>query len=352
MKKINPQALLIAKYLNEWLEYHVPSIKACSPHTKRNYETSVALYVMFLRSVKQISPKTLSAQCFSLENMNEWILWLKEHRSCSPATCNVRLSALRAFLKYMADKDIAFMTSYLQAETVPNQKTPKRKVVGLSKMAVNALFTVPNQRTTRGLRDYTLMLTLYSTAVRINELLSLKIGNIFTDGPKPRIIVIGKGRKKRPIPLLAKPVQYIKQYLTECHPNPNNPDALLFYSKSRGIYVPMSAENVNKLLKRYAAIAKKICKEVPLNLHAHQFRHAKASHWLENGMNIAQISYLLGHECIQTTMVYLDITTEHESKALETLENEDQRKLQKKWKMANKGGLEEFLGLPLIGAAD
>lgn len=289
MKKINPQALLIAKYLNEWLEYHVPSIKACSPHTKRNYETSVALYVMFLRSVKQISPKTLSAQCFSLENMNEWILWLKEHRSCSPTTCNVRLSALRAFLKYMADKDIAFMTSYLQAETVPNQKTPKRKVVGLSKMAVNALFTVPNQRTTRGLRDYTLMLTLYSTAVRINELLSLKIGNIFTDGPKPRIIVIGKGRKKRPIPLLAKPVQYIKQYLAECHPNPNNPDALLFYSKSRGIYVPMSAENVNKLLKRYAAIAKKICKEVPLNLHAHQFRHAKASHWLENGMNLSLI---------------------------------------------------------------
>ena len=154
MKKINPQALLIAKYLNEWLEYHVPSIKACSPHTKRNYETSVALYVMFLRSVKQISPKTLSAQCFSLENMNEWILWLKEHRSCSPATCNVRLSALRAFLKYMADKDIAFMTSYLQAETVPNQKTPKRKVVGLSKMAVNALFTVPNQRTTRSQRLY------------------------------------------------------------------------------------------------------------------------------------------------------------------------------------------------------
>lgn len=51
-------------------------------------------------------------------------------------------------------------------------------------------------------------------------------------------------------------------------------------------------------------------------------------------------------------MVYLDITTEQESKALETLENEDQRKLQKKWKMANKGGLEEFLGLPLIGAAD
>lgn len=345
MKKINPQALLIAKYLNEWLECHVPSIKACSPHTKRNYKTSMTLYAIFLRSVKHISPKTLNVQCFSLENITEWILWLKECRSCSPATCNVRLSALRTFLKYMADRDIAFMTVYLQAETVPNQKTPKRKVVGLSKMAVNALLAVPNRRTSRGFRDYTLMLMLYSTAVRINELLSLKIGNIFTDGPKPRIIVIGKGRKKRPIPLLAKPMQYIKQYLTEHHPTPDNPDALLFYSKSKGIYAPMSAENVNKLLKRYAAIAKKNCKEVPLDLHAHQFRHAKASHWLENGMNIAQISYLLGHESIHTTMIYLDITTEQESKALETLEDENQKKLLKKWKNIDTGSLEDFLGL-------
>ena len=66
------------------------------------------------------------------------------------------------------------------------------------------------------------------------------------------------------------------------------------------------------------------CSDVPLDLHAHQFRHAKASHWLENGMNIAKISNLLGHENIQTTMVYLDITTEQEEKALETLEDENQ----------------------------
>lgn len=345
MKKINPQALLIAEYLNEWLECYVPSIKACSLHTKRSYGTSVTLYVVFLRSVKHVSPKTLTAQCFSSKNITEWILWLKKCRACSPATCNVRLSALRAFLKYMADKDIAFLTFYLQAETVPNQKTPKRKVVGLSKMAVNALLAVPNQRTICGFRDYTLMLTLYSTAVRIHELLSLKIGNIFTDGPKPRIIVIGKGRKKRPIPLLAKPIQYIKQYLAEHHPTPDNPEALLFYSKSKGIYAPMSAENVNKLLKRYAAIANKNCKDVPLDLHAHRFRHAKSSHWLENGMNIVQISYLLGHESIHTTMIYLDITTEQESKALETLEDENQKMLLKKWKNIGQGSLEEFLGL-------
>lgn len=271
---------------------------------------------------------------------------MKKIRNCSPATCNVRLSALRAFLKCLSDNDISFVSVFLQAENVPNEKTPKRKVVGLSKLAVDTLLSMPNQRTAIGFRDYTLMLLLYSTAVRINELLTLKICNIAIDCAKPHIIVIGKGRKKRPVPLLAKPVQYLKKYLTEYHPNPGDAEALLFSSKSRGIYTPMSAENVNKMLKKYAKMAHGKCCDVPLDIHAHQFRHAKASHWLENGMNIAQISYLLGHENIQTTMVYLDITTEQEEKALETLEDEKQRCVGKKWKSAKgKMELEVFLGL-------
>lgn len=57
----------------------------------------------------------------------------------------------------------------------------------------------------------------------------------------------------------------------------------------------MTSENVNQRLKKYAKRAYKICNDVPLDLHAHQIRHAKASHWLEDGMNIIQISFLLGH---------------------------------------------------------
>ena len=345
-KKISPQAMQIAGYLHDWLEHHVPSIKACSQHTKRNYHVSLTLYAEFLRTAKGITPETLDSDCFCIKRIEEWIVWLKNARNCSPATCNVRLSAIRAFLKYMSDRDISFVSVFLQAENVPNEKTFKRKVVGLSKQAVDTLLSVPNQRTTIGFRDYTLMLLLYSTAVRINELLTLKIGNIVLNCAKPHITVVGKGRKKRPIPLLAKPIQYLQKYLAEHHPNSDDAEAVLFCSKSKGVYAPMSAENVNKMLKRYAKKAHEKCGDVPLDIHAHQFRHAKASHWLENGMNIAQISFLLGHENIQTTMVYLDITTEQEEKALETLENETQRRVEKKWKtVAGKTELEVFLGL-------
>ncbi len=109
----------------------------------------------------------------------------------------------------------------------------------------------------------------------------------------------------------------------------------------------MSQTAVNKQLKKHARAAYEMCDEVPLDLHAHQLRHAKASHWLEDGMNIVQISFLLGHEQLQTTMVYMDITMEQKLKALATLEDEKDKKVSKKWKNA-KGGLAEFCGVKSI----
>ena len=89
---------------------------------------------------------------------------------------------------------------------------------------------------------------------------------------------------------------------------------------------------VNKQLKKHADVARLSCKEVPDNIHAHIFRHAKATHWLDDGMQIVQISYLLGHSSLNTTMKYLDITTDQEIKALETLEGEGSSKINRSWK--------------------
>lgn len=117
------------------------------------------------------------------------------------------------------------------------------------------------------------------------------------------------------------------------------------HSRNTGIYGKLTAVAADKMLKKYAKKAHTECTDVPLELHAHQLRHAKASHWLEDGMNIVQISFLLGHEHIQTTMVYLDITTEDEAKALATLEGDNESKTEKKWKKPD-GSLRGFCGLP------
>ena len=172
----------------------------------------------------------------------------------------------------------------------------------------------------------------YSLVPGMDEILSLKTEQLNLDAEKANVTIIGKGSKIRTLYLLPKAVSHLKKYLKEFHGDTPNPKAYVFYSRNTGLHGKMSQAAVNKQLKKHARIAHEICDAVPQDLHAHQLRHAKASHWLEDGMNIVQISFLLGHEQLQTTMVYLDITIEQEVNALATLEDENDKKVSKKWK--------------------
>jgi site-specific recombinase XerD len=230
------------------------------------------------------------------------------------------------------------------ATRILRKKELRKKVKGMSKKAVQVLLSVPNLSTKAGRRDLALMIILYSTAARIDEILSLKTGQLHLDAAKPNVTIIGKGSKIRTLYLLPKAVAHLKKYLKEFHGDNPHSEAYVFYSRNTGSHGKMSQPAVNKQLKKHAKAAHEICDEVPLDLHAHQLRHAKSSHWLDDGMNIVQISFLLGHEQLQTTMVYIDITLEQELKALATLEDENDKKVSKKWKNV-KGGLAGFCGV-------
>jgi site-specific recombinase XerD len=236
---------------------------------------------------------------------------------------------------------------YQSVMLITKQKTIRKKVTGMSKEAVKILMSIPDVATKTGQRDLVLLIVLYCTAARIDEILSVKINQLHLDTNKPYITVIGKGRKIRTLYILPKAVVHLKKYLRDFHAAEPNPEAYLFYSRNKGIFGKMTPESVNQQLKKYAALAHRICNDVPVNLHAHQIRHAKASHWLEDGMNIVQISFLLGHNNLNTTMIYLDITTEQESKALATLEDEDKQNIPKKWKEKS-DSLAMFLGVKKI----
>jgi site-specific recombinase XerD len=188
------------------------------------------------------------------------------------------------------------------------------------------------------------MILLYATATRISEILSLKINQIHLESPKPYITVIGKRDKLRTAYLLPKAVSHVRQYIFEFHGENPDPEAYLFYSRCGGFHSMLTPPAIDKRLKKYATEGHKICADVPLGLHPHQFRHAKASHWLEDGINIVQISFLLGHVQLQTTMIYLDVSKEQELKALATLETEKDKRVSPKWKEPF-GTLKNFCGI-------
>lgn len=345
--KIGNEAIIIARHISDFLHIYAPSQKTSSTHTLKAYQTSLALYICFLESIKGIAQTNLNRKCFERPFIEEWLNWLATNRECSSETCNNRLASLRVFLKYLGSRDIQYLYIYNDAAAIDRRKCQKKKVEGLSRDAVKVLMACPDTKTISGRRDLTFMILLYNTAARLDEILSLKVEQLHLEQTKPNATIIGKGNKVRTLYLLSKTVIYLKKYIKEFHgPNPN-PESYVFYSRNTGYSGKLTQPAIAKMLRKYAKKAHETCPDVPLNLHAHQFRHAKASHWLEDGMNIVQISFLLGHEQLQTTMVYLDITTEQEAKALATLESESDKKIQPKWKNANQT-LADFCGLKSI----
>jgi len=341
--KVN-EALRFAKFISGFLYTYAPNFLTSSEHTLKSYKNTLTLYIAFLE-LQGITPRRLNRSCFERPMIEAWILWLKNDRNCSPQTCNVRLGALRAFLEYLSAQDVSLLYIYQEATLIKRQKCPKKKVNGLSREAVSAVLNAPNLSTKAGRRDIVFLTVLYGTAARVNEILSLRIADLHLDAPKPYINLRGKGGKIRTAYLLSRTVGHLQVYLREFHDANPNPESLLFYSRvGDGKCNKLTEAAIDKRLKLHAQAANRVCPDVPLNLHAHQFRHAKATHWLEDGMNIVQISFLLGHEQLQTTMRYLDITTEDKVKALGTLENEQEKGAMKKWKNANTT-LTQFCGL-------
>lgn len=168
-------------------------------------------------------------------------------------------------------------------------------------------------------------------ALRMDEVLSIKIKDMTLDTGKPYVIVVGKGRKARTAYFMKAVLKTLRTYIVREHGKMPNPEAYLFYSRSGDIFRKSSSRGVNKQLKVYAEQARKSCSGVPDNVHSHQFRHSMATHLLEDGMNVFQISKMLGHESVETTMDYLGVTVSMTETAIKKIESTTAQNVKPSW---------------------
>ena len=189
--------------------------------------------------------------------------------------------------------------------------TPKSHVKyphALYKEQIERLFEENMKRTDElKYRDECIMETLYSTGIRVSELINIKLSDI--DIRRRNILVFGKGRKERVAPFDEKTAKTIKNYVQ------NYRDAILAKNKIIGDVDYLFLNNKGKKLtpRGVQYILKNVEKQTGLNydLHPHTFRHSFATHFLENGADLRVIQELLGHESLNTTQVYTHVTEEN-----------------------------------------
>lgn len=259
----------------QYLETYLPRQMGRSPETIRSYRDSLSLFRKYLYDNKGQSISNFGFADCSRELLLEYIAWLKE-QGISPATCNVRLSAIKNYVQYAADCDVSLQSIALLVSKVPGQKIPKREKLLLSEKALSALFAQPNESKI-GIRNRTIMILLYDAAIRVSELTGLHVNDVNLDTLS--VHVIGKGNKERTVAITRKTVEHIRKYLSVYKPeNPNNLDGWLFFTVIKGRTGQISVSTIERFLQKYADQARKACPEMPARVYPHLLRAERATH--------------------------------------------------------------------------
>lgn len=213
---------------------------------------------------------------------------------------NRRLSSLRRFYQLQLQRGALKEDPCLRVKA---PKMPRRLPKNLSETQVEALLGAPDCTTVLGLRDRTMIETLYATGLRVSELVGLKLGQVSLDMGVVR--VMGKGSKERLVPLGEEALAWITRYLKEGRPvlaGQGGSDSM-FLTARRG---PPTRQSFWHVLKRYAVLA-----DIdPATLSPHTLRHAFATHLLNHGADLRVVQLLLGHADITTTQIYTHVARE------------------------------------------
>jgi integrase/recombinase XerC len=246
-----------------------------------------------------VGPETISEHIISAdtEYLRSFLAYLAES-SYSPATMARKIATLRSFYKWL-ERNSCIDSNPMTLIRTPRQKKRLPKAIDVEQ--VEKLLSAPNDKTLLGARDRAILETLYSTGIRVSELVGINFGDIDETGQA--IVIRGKGRKERIVPLGTHAMTAVSHYLGIMETNnvPNKSTDPLFINKHT---TRLSTRSVRRKVSKYLD-------QVGLDpaISPHTLRHSFATHLLDNGADLRSVQELLGHQSLSTTQIYTHLTT-------------------------------------------
>lgn len=272
------------RHIEKFLRY-LEIEKNASAHTILNYKLDLESFRDFLKDIEIEKVDYLFVR--------KYLASLKE-KKISSRSISRKLSALKSFFKFLI-KDKYLGVNPADALSYP--KLEKRLPKFLTEADVVRLIESPDPASLKGARDRAILETLYSTGIRISELVSLKEDQIDFIGST--IIVAGKGKKERMLPIGERALSAIRKYLQM---RQDTVSQVVFLNKNKK---PLGGRGIRKMLDHYILTA-----SLKEHISPHTLRHTFATHLLNHGADLRSVQELLGHANLSTTQVYTHLTTE------------------------------------------
>ena len=283
----------------DFLENYLPQWND-SGKTAKAYRDGLTIFRRYVTDVKGYSIKNFTFGLCTFDFVLDYRNWLLDQDGKKESTVNNRLASIKAYLNYAAARDVAIQQVQLSVSEVPFLKVPKviRPVIENADALRDILDAPPN--TKLGCRDAMILSVLYDTMIRADELIHLDVKDVQIDADPPYLFVHGQGNKERKVPVSDKLIPLIKAYMEEFHESPEK-TAPFIYTTQCGARNRMSERNVERIVKKYADIAREKHPDIPETVYPHMFRRTRGTGLYRDGVSIEAIAVAMGHSCIQTT---------------------------------------------------
>jgi site-specific recombinase XerD len=327
-----PDSRLIGSWIRRFLLEHLVDERNLSLNTQKSYRDTLIQLLPFLSKQTRKPMDRLAVSDLTVKRIKLFLRHVELDRGCGASTRNQRLSAIRAFARFVAEHAPEHLEWQGQVRTIPIKKAMEPTVTSLDRHEMKALLATPVRSTAQGARDYAVLLFLFNSGARVSEAVNLAIADIDWHGRSVR--VLGKGNRVRMCPLWSETVEVLRSSTSG-----RQPSERVFLNRYGE---PYTRSGIHALVKRYAARARRETLSLTKKtVGPHVIRHSSASNLLRAGVDINTIRGWLGHKSLDTTNIYAEIDMEAKARALGKCAIVRGRKQPKHWRQ--QPALMEFL---------
>jgi site-specific recombinase XerD len=301
MAKTKSEDISLERLINRYLS-NIEVEKNYSPYTVRNYKHYLGVFRKWFEKHYQQE----YIQRLTSEIVRHYRLFLTHYedvqgRTLSKATQSYYIISLRAFLKYLSRKGI----KSLAPEKVDLPKAESHSLKFLSREQVERLLEMPNLQKIEGLRDRAILEVLFSTGLRVSEMMKLDRDKI--DLKQREFGIIGKGRRPRVVFLTERAATWLDRYV-KSREDANKPLWIRLSGKkadptSSSEKMRLTVRTIQRIVEKYRLMA-----GLPVKVSPHVLRHSFATSLLQNGADLRSVQEMLGHKNVSTTQIYTHVT--------------------------------------------
>ena len=314
---IAPKPPSFASLVQQFFTEYLVAQRALSPRTVACYRDALMLFLDFASSTLRRAPTDMQLSDLRPDLILAFLDHLERNRHNAIRSRNLRLTALRAFLKFAGRRDVTSLHVIEQALAVPMKRFEQPMLGFLTRQEMDAVLGQPGTLWSSR-RDHLLLTMLYNTGARVSEVIGVRVVDVILDG-SACVHLHGKGRKLRSIPLWDTTVVEVRAWL-RLNPTLRGEAALLPNRHGQAMSRSNVAQRLDLAVARAAAKEPGILKKA---VSPHTLRHTTAMHLLQSGVPFNVIALWLGHESMNTTHRYVEANLAMKEKALARLEPPD-----------------------------